>query len=108
MKRKWRAGGLGGVLALAFPALAGAAAPVSPPPIVQIGAAYIAKQLCSCLFVVGRPEASCRAEFKPDIEPFTVTVDRAGLPAGAKVNTALGPVIGEADYSSRFGCVVAR
>jgi|GEM_PF-7121818 len=96
------------VLLVAGPALMGAAAPAPPPPIVQIGSAYIAKQLCSCLFVAGRGEASCRAEFKPDIDPFTVVIDRAGLPARAKVAASLGPVLGEATFSRGFGCVVAR
>ncbi|MEO8926368.1 MAG: hypothetical protein ABI306_04315 [Caulobacteraceae bacterium] len=103
---------MAGALALAFPALGGAAAPAPPPrpppPIVQIGSAYIAKQVCSCLFVVGRSEASCRAEFKPDIDPFTVVIDRSALPAAGKVTASLGPVVGEAAYDRRFGCVVAR
>lgn len=96
------------VLLLAGPALVGAAAPAPAPPIVRIGSAYIAKQLCSCLFVIGRAEASCRAEFKPDIDPFTVVIDRAGLPARAKVTAGLGPVLGEATFSRGFGCVVAK
>ncbi|MDQ2860000.1 MAG: hypothetical protein M3T55_04580 [Pseudomonadota bacterium] len=104
----WRSAGAASALLLAGPMLVGAAAPAPPPPIVVIGAAYIAKQVCSCLFVVGRSEASCRAEFKPDIDPFTVAIDRAGLPASGKVTASLGPVVGEATYASRFGCVVAR
>lgn len=106
MRCNWRSVALTGALLLAGPGLAGAATPA--PPIVQIGSAYIAKQLCSCLFVVGRGEASCRAEFKPDIDPFTVVVDRAALPARARVTASLGPVTGEATFSPGFGCVVAR
>lgn len=112
MTRKWRSQALAGVLVLALPALTGATTPAPPaapaPAIVLIGAAYIAKQVCSCLFVVGRPEASCRAEFKPDIDTFTVAIDRAGLPARARVNATVGPVNGEATFSRGYGCVVAR
>ena len=112
MTRKWRSMKLASVLMLASPWLVGAAPPVatatSAPPIIRIGAAYIAKQVCSCLFVVGRPEGSCRAEFKPDIDTFTVAVDRAGLAARARVNATVGPVIGEATFSRGYGCVVAR
>ncbi len=119
MSRKWRSGGAAGVLLLAFLAGAGAAplpapapapgpAPAPEPPIVRIGAAYIAKQVCSCLFVVGRSETSCRAEFKPDIDPFTVAIDRAGLPAQARVKATVGPVVGEATFARGYGCVVAR
>ena len=108
MARKWRSQALTAVLVLALPVLTGAGAPAPVPAIVQIGAAYIAKQMCSCLFVVGRPEASCRAEFKPDIDTFAVAIDRAGLPARARVNTTVGPVAGEATFSRGYGCVVAR
>ncbi len=111
MRRKWRSGGVAGVLVLALVALTGAAplpAPAPAPPIVRIGAAYIAKQVCSCLFVVGRPEASCRTEFKPDIDTFTVAIDRAGLPARARLNATVGPVVGEANFSRGYGCAVAR
>ena len=114
MTRKWRFQALAGDLVLALPVLTGATTPAPPaapapaPAIVRIGAAYIAKQVCSCLFVVGRPEASCRPEFKPDIDTFTVAVDRAGLPAGAWVNTTVGPVVGEATFSRGYGCAVAR
>jgi hypothetical protein len=103
---KGREGIRGIVLVLALPVLTGAAAPA--PAIVQIGAAYTAKQMCSCLFVVGRPEASCRAEFKPDIDAFAVAIDRAGLPARAQVSATVGPVAGEATFSRGYGCVVAR
>ena len=77
-------------------------------PYARIGAAYVAKQYCSCLFVTGRSETSCRAEFKPDIDKFSVSVDRAGLPASAKVTTRLLMFTGEARYADGFGCTVSR
>jgi ABC-type phosphate/phosphonate transport system permease subunit len=77
-------------------------------PYARIGGTYIAKQYCSCLFVTGRSEASCKAEFKPDIDRFTVSVDRSGLPAKASVKTRLAIFSAEATYDSRYGCTVAK
>ena len=74
----------------------------------RIGGTYIAKQYCSCLFVAGRSEASCRAEFEPDIDRFTLTVDRAALPARASVTTRLSMVEGRASYAAGFGCTVSK
>ena len=86
-------------------------APPSAPPspaVVKIGAAYVAKQLCSCLFLTGRSETSCRAEFKPQIDQAQVAIDRRGLPARAKVGLTLGPILAQASYSRRYGCVLVK
>ncbi len=94
-------------LALA-PALGGAAAPPPPPEVIKIGAAYIAEQFCSCLFVAQRSEASCQAEFKPEIDNFTVVAERAGLPARARVTARLSAIVAEAAYSRRYGCMISK
>ncbi len=113
MRRNWIGGCLAAVAALTAPALVRAAdtppaAATQPPAIVKIGAAYVAKQYCSCLFVAGRPESSCKPEFKPQIDMAKVDVDRTKLPARAKVSVALGPVVAEATYSRRYGCVLSK
>jgi hypothetical protein len=77
-------------------------------PYGRIGATYIAKQYCSCVFVAGRSEGSCRAEFKPDIDRFNVSVDRSGLPASASVQTHLLMFSSAATYAEGFGCTVAK
>ena len=77
-------------------------------PYVRIGGAYIAKQDCSCLFVEGRSEASCAAEFSPDIKRFKVTIDRSRLPGAAKVTTRLAIFSSEATYEAGYGCAVTR
>jgi hypothetical protein len=35
-------------------------------PRADIGAGYVAKLLCSCVFVGGRDEAACRLDFGPE------------------------------------------
>ena len=84
--------------------------PAAPtPPVIQIGSAYIAKQMCSCLFVAHRTDASCRPEFKSQgISAFTLVIDRSGLPGHAAVTASLGKLVAEARYTRRFGCTIAR
>lgn len=53
-----------------------------------VGAGYVAKQVCSCLFVAERSEAGCRADLRPDIAErvsFELTPDGAGVRARASV-----------------------
>ncbi|QUD86216.1 hypothetical protein [Phenylobacterium montanum] len=73
-----------------------------------IGGTYVAKQYCSCLFVTGRSEASCRAEFQPDIGKFKVAVDRSRMPASAAVTARLLMFQGRATYADGYGCTVAK
>lgn len=109
MSGNWRSGFAALAVAAPAPLLAvEQAPPPSPPPIIQIGSAYFAKQLCSCLFVVGRTELSCRAEFKPQIDAFKITIDRSRLPRSATVTTNLGPATALASYAPRFGCVLVK
>lgn len=108
MARKSKGWFMAGAVLTLSPALAGAADPPPGPEVIQIGSAYIAKQMCSCLFVAHRSEASCRAEFKPEIDNFTVVVDRGGAPATAKVTARLFASLGEATYSRRYGCVISK
>jgi hypothetical protein len=77
-------------------------------PYPRIGSVYIAKQYCSCLFVAGRSEASCRAEFKPNIDTFKVKVDRSDLPRTGSVEASLLIFSAKATYDSRYGCTVAK
>ncbi|MEO7026552.1 MAG: hypothetical protein ABI056_03265 [Caulobacteraceae bacterium] len=104
-------------LAACAPPFAAAAAPPSPAPpapapappaIVQIGSAYFAKQMCSCLFVAGRAEASCRAEFKPRMDVFKIAIDRSPRPRAASVTASLGPVSALATFDPRYGCVLVK
>jgi len=78
---RWIAGGalvlVVGVAAVALPRLRSMA---------SVGAGYVAKQACSCLFVAERSEARCRADLRPDIAErvgFALTPDGTGVRARA-------------------------
>jgi hypothetical protein len=66
-----------------------------------LGAGYVAKELCSCVFVGGRSLASCR----PDIPE---TMDRVEAELGADRVRAFVPYFAEriARHEPPFGCVL--
>ncbi len=97
-----------GAALLAIALAAGAWAYRTFTPYPRIGAVYVAKQYCSCLFVAGRSDRSCRAEFEPDIDRFSLSVDRSRLPARARVSARLAVFSGEATYADGYGCSVSR
>ena len=55
----------------AFGALlaAAAVARIRLAPQADIGAGFVAKQVCSCIFVGGRDEQACRSDLGPELEP---------------------------------------
>jgi hypothetical protein len=77
-------------------------------PYGDVGTTYVAKQLCSCVFLTGRSEASCRGEFSPDIDKMSVAIDRAGLPASGKVRVRLALFANSAVYEQGYGCRIER
>ena len=66
-----------------------------------IGAGYVAKELCSCVFVGERSLESCR----PDIPP---SMDRVEAELGADRVRAFVPYLAEriARFEPPFGCVL--
>jgi hypothetical protein len=66
-----------------------------------VGAGYVAKELCSCVFVGERSLASCR----PDIPP---SMDRVEVELGPERVRAFVPRFGEriARFEPPFGCVL--
>lgn len=91
-------GGLGLALALSM----AAALPLAHyAPFARIGAAYAAKQTCSCLFVSGRPLESCLQDFSPR--------DRALLSIRAEAEAVRTSALGglasaRARFEPGFGC----
>ena len=77
-------------------------------PYAQIGGTYLAKQICSCVFVAGRTDASCHAEFEPDVNKFAVTIHRSSKPGHGWVRTRLLIFKGAATYTEGYGCTVAK
>ncbi len=69
----------------------------------DVGAAAMAKVVCSCVFVDGRSLASCRADDPPGFESVAVTIDD-------KAKTATGVLFGiikrRATYQEGYGCVL--
>ena len=70
-------------------------------PQADVGAGFMAKQLCSCIFVGGRDEAACRLDFGPEFE--RVRVER--LPDGVH---AWVPLLASrrARYREGTGCTL--
>lgn len=68
---------------------------------VEVGAGYVAKELCSCVFVGERDLASCR----PDIPP---SMERVQAELGRDRVRAFVPGLGEriARHEPPFGCVL--
>jgi hypothetical protein len=99
---RWIAGGL-----LVLILIGAGVAYVMVRPYAQIGATYIAKQMCSCVFLAGRTEVSCRAEFEPDIDKFKVTV-RHGKPGHGAVRASMVIFSGAARYAEGYGCTVTK
>ena len=57
------------LFALAVLLAAGLLARSQLAPRANIGAGFVAKLMCSCIFVGGRDEAACRLDLRSDLEP---------------------------------------
>jgi hypothetical protein len=67
----------------------------------KIGTVYVAKQTCSCLFVAGRSEDSCRTDYDPAaVKQLTVVK----LEHGVKVTALGGIVSAQSQFEPGFGC----
>jgi hypothetical protein len=66
-----------------------------------VGAGYVAKEMCSCVFVGGRSLESCRADVPPSME-------RVEAELGADRVRAFVPGLGEriARHEPPYGCVL--
>jgi hypothetical protein len=69
----------------------------------DVGAAAMAKVICSCVFVDGRTLESCRADDPPGFDAVSVKVD---MKARSATGTAGGLVSRRATYSEAYGCTL--
>ncbi len=70
---------------------------------VDIGAAMLAKQICSCVYVASRELADCRADQFSSMDPIRVELQRDQQRVRAWL-----PALGErfAAYREGFGCAL--
>ncbi len=71
---------------------------------VDMGAGYLAKQVCSCVFVGARSIDSCRADMLPSMDPIELEPLARGQGMRAFV-----PLLADrtARYEEGFGCTLA-
>lgn len=71
---------------------------------VHMGAGYLAKQMCSCVFVAERSIASCRSDMLPQMD----RIELEPLAQGQGIR-AFVPVLAEriARFEEGFGCTLA-
>lgn len=94
------------VIAIALLALVGGALAYYGPRLRQqgrIGAGFVAKEVCSCIFVGGRELAACRADLRPRAERV-----RAQVLLPERAVRAWIPLLGEqtARYREGTGCTL--
>ncbi len=68
-----------------------------------VGAAAMAKVVCSCVFVDGRSLASCRTDDPPGFESIPVTIDETAKTA---TGTLFGIIKRRATYRETYGCTL--
>lgn len=69
----------------------------------DVGAAAMAKVMCSCVFVDGRTLESCRGDDPPGFEQISVSVD---MKARTATGTAAGLVSRRARFNDGYGCTL--
>lgn len=72
----------------------------------RIGAAYTAKQYCSCRFVGERPAELCRQDFTADVS--AISFHESGEPGAERVTASAlwGMVSQTATHTAGFGCAL--
>lgn len=71
----------------------------------RVGTSYVAKQLCSCLYLSERRIESCQTDF-PQAQLKWLTMTPAA--SRVKVTAAFGLFSAEAVYESGYGCHLVK
>lgn len=99
MGRWWLVAGIVGVAVLAAGGFYGTRLATQ----AGVGAAAMAKVVCSCVFVDQRTLEACRAEDPPGFEGIPVVIDHA---AHTATSTLFGVITRRATYSEAYGCTL--
>ena len=70
----------------------------------QVGVGYVAKQVCSCVYVAGREVDSCRSDLLPSMDPIDVRV--LGDREGVRASLLMGAVERTALHHAGSGCTL--
>ena len=70
----------------------------------QVGVGYVAKQVCSCVYVAGREVEACRADLMPAMDPIDVHV--LGDREGVRSSLLMGAVKRTALHHAGSGCTL--
>ena len=67
----------------------------------HIGAGYVAKQTCSCMFVVGRTAQACSGDYDPQAaQLLSVKTEQSSV----TVSALAGLLSARAEFETGFGC----
>ena len=70
----------------------------------QVGTGYVAKQICSCVYVAGREADACRADLLPSMDPIDVQL--LGDREGVRASLLMGAVERTALHHAGSGCTL--
>ncbi len=97
MKRKWQLAIVVFVLLVGIGAWSGRDTFAS----ARIGATYVAKQTCSCLFVAGRSLHSCSTDFSDEsVRSLDIVTSRRSV----TVSALYGLISSRAEFEPGYGC----
>jgi hypothetical protein len=74
------------------------------PELARVGVGYAAQQTCACLFISGRPAASCRAE----LDPMAQRLVKVQIGAGEVSAGSMGLAHARARYTRGLGCTLTE
>ncbi len=76
--------------------------------LARMGAAFTAKQVCSCRFVAERDEISCLTDFTFDARQFDIEIHALGDQQGVSSSVLGGLVKQRARYEPGLGCALTK